>query len=1078
MYRLTALVALVVLAGTACADDDLDFFEKKIRPVLAESCYSCHSANSKKVKGGLKLDRREDILKGGETGPALVPGSPEKSRIIEAVHFTNPDLQMPPKGKLADAAIADLTTWIKNGAKWPATPNAPSAKAAEGFDLEKRKREHWSWQPIRAAELPAGSASAIDRFVDVKLKEKGLTPAPPAEARVLLRRLSFDIVGLPPTPEMVKDFEKAFAVDRTRAVGAVVDQLLASHQFGERWGRHWLDLMRYGESRGHELDFTLPNAYQYRDYVIRALNADVPYDQFTREHLAGDLLPKPRLHPQEGYNESTLGTGFWFLGEQVHSPVDICQDRADRLDNQLDVMTKTFLGLTVACARCHDHKFDAISTKDYYALAGFLESSSYRLVAFDTHEHNRPIAAAIWRLREIYRPKFNDAIVAAFEPGLKSLDDYLEEARAALRKAPSTVPTARRADLDPRRVELWAQHLRAAVKDRRDPLHVYAVELSGQKFEPLKTESPHPQTQVIVDYQTCSPDAWLPDGVAYGPGPVQPGMIRLPDGVLATEASAEFDPLWSNLKTTRGDSESSGIAKAMRPGRMIRTPKFDIDGKIYLRLRGAGQIYAAVEGHVVVVGPLHNGLISSFNVGPEFRWHTLDLSQYKGRRVHLEITPAANECAVAKVIQSPTSPPADDPLAARPEVADWDGVLTPVPLPEHAGRLRSRFTSAVAALKQGAAAPRDAHRINWLLAHPEMFGVAAPLADLQKAYAGEQAKLAAAIRLDSRLAPAMLDGNGVNERVFIRGNHKTPGDIAPRRLLAALVGSDEIAADHGSGRLELAKQITDPAVNPFFTRVFVNRVWHHMFGRGIVGSVDNFGVLGEAPTHPELLDHLAAQFAQDGYSLKRLIRQIALTDVYQRSSRPSADAVKIDPGNILLQHARVRRLEGEAIRDAILSVSGRLDATSFGPSIPVFLTDFQQGRGRPDSGPLDGAGRRSIYLASRRNFLSSFLQAFDTPTPFSTVGRRSVSNVPAQALILLNDPFVHQQAELWAKRTLAEPGDLAQRVQRMYRTAYGRGPTDTEMSACRDFLGDANDAAAWTALAHVLINGKEFTFIE
>lgn len=1079
MRCLTALAAIFALASVLRADDD--FFETKVRPVLAEHCYSCHSAASKKLKAELRVDSREALLKGGETGPAIVPGSPEKSRLITAIHFTDPDLQMPPKGKLPAAAIADLEVWVKNGAKWPGAAATAKSTASDAFDIDHRKREHWSWQPIRAVAPPAEfSGSLVDRFISAKLAEKKLTPAPAADARVIARRLSFDIVGLPPSPEMVKAFEKAYAADRKQAVAEFADQLLASPQFGERWGRHWLDLVRYGESRGHEFDFSLPNAHQYRDYVIRAINADVSYDQFVREHLAGDLLQTPRLNSKEGFNESILGTGFWYLGEQVHSPVDICQDRADRLDNQLDVMTKALLGLTVACARCHDHKFDAISTKDYYALAGFLESTSYRLVPFDAVEHNRRIASEIWKLRNAAQPKWIAAIKAAFEPGVSQIDDYLEEARSVLQKTPSTVPADRRVTLAAGRVDLWIAHLKNAVKDRRDPFHVFACEVLGQKAAPATNERLHPKASVIVDYSTCSPDAWLPDGVAFGPGPSQPGMIRVGgDGKMATEAAAEFDPLWMRLQTS-SEIDGGGVAAAMRPGRMIRTPKFDIeDGKIYIRVRGSGQIYAAVEGHIVLHGPLHNGLVSAFNVGPEFRWHAIDLSNYKGRRVHLEFTPKTNDCAIAQVIQSPAPPPANEPLAAQPELDDWDGVTKPVPLAQHSARLKSRFVAALDAVRQAAVDPRDAHRVNWLLAHPELLGVESPLKALIADFAVQQQELASGIRGESRLAPAILEGNGVNERVFIRGNYKTPGEVAPRRFLSALVGPNQIETDHGSGRLELASQMTDPKTNPFFTRVFVNRVWHHLFGRGLVGSVDNFGVLGETPTHPELLDALADEFARDGYSLKRLIRRLVLTDAYQRSSHPSDDAKKHDPENLLLQHGRVRRLEGEAIRDAILSVSGRLDSTMYGPSVPVHLTDFQQGRGRPGSGPLDGAGRRSIYLASRRNFLSSFLLAFDTPTPFSTVGRRTVSNVPAQALILLNDPFVHQQADVWSKKVLAQPGSASERIDRMYLAAYGRGASAEEAAACREFVErSGNNPAAWASLAHVLINGKEFRFLE
>jgi hypothetical protein len=310
----------------------------------------------------------------------------------------------------------------------------------------------------------------------------------------------------------------------------------------------------------------------------------------------------------------------------------------------------------------------------------------------------------------------------------------------------------------------------------------------------------------------------------------------------------------------------------------------------------------------------------------------------------------------------------------------------------------------------------------------------------------------------------------VDETVFVRGNPKTPGEVVPHRFLEALAGPERIAHARGSGRLELAAQLTDPVRNPFVSRVAVNRIWHQLFGRGLVASTDNFGVLGEPPSHPELLDYLATEFVRDGWSTKRLIRRLVLSSTYRMASKPDPAAEAVDPANLLLHHFRLKRLEGEAIRDAMLAVSGRLDPTVGGPPVPIYLTPFLDGRGRPATGPLDGNGRRSLYLAVRRNFLSPFLLAFDTPIPFSTVGRRQVSNVPAQALILMNDPFVHQQAELWAKRL---SGTTDERVTAMYLSAFGRPPTDDERTACAEFVKEHS----WADLAHALFNVKEFVFV-
>jgi cytochrome c553 len=1011
---LAALISASPAAGSEPAAEQQEFFEKRVRPVLAEHCYKCHSAQAKRPKGGLRVDSRAALLEGGDTGPAVAPGHPEKSKLIEAINYKNVDLQMPPRAKLSDAAIADLTEWVKMGAPWPAETKAAKAGGKYDFDLARRKREHWAWQPLRPVTPPPTNdadwpKAALDRFILARLEAQGLRPAAPADRRVLLRRVYFDLIGLPPVPDDVE----AFVNDASpQAFAKVVDRLLASPRFGERWGRHWLDLVRYAETRGHEFDYPNPNAHHYRDYVIRALNADVPYDQFVREHLAGDVLPAPRLNPTGRFNESILGTGFWFLGEQLHSPVDICQDKADRFDNMIDVMSKAFLGLTVACARCHDHKFDAISTKDYYALCGFLESSSYRQVPFDTLEHNRGVARRLAKFRADHQQDVLNAWVETYMGGGR-------------RQVPALARCPQRPDLK--------------------------------------------GVRVIVDYAAPG-QALLQDGFAFRlvrPGDLEFGSrATAPIRHVHERAAAVYDPAWDGLKAAPGtQGEPGALAGVMRPGRMLRTPSFVVEpGKVCLLVRGAGKLYAAVEAHAMIAGPLHGKLVRDIKTsGNGYEWVEYDLGAYAGRRAHLEFTPApGSDLAIALVVQG-----ARPPALVDESVAQFDDA--------------SEFLAALGDDRRAPAAARFANELLRRADEPapaaleKLVATAAPVL-------AERARLVGEICLESRLAPAMLDGDGVNERVFIRGSYKTAGEVAPRRLLEALVGPDGTKVARGSGRLELARQMTDPAVAPQVPRVVVNRVWHHLFGRGLVASVDNFGVLGEAPSHPELLDFLADEFVRDGWSVKRLIRSIVLSRAYQMASHADADPDRADPENRLLHRMNLRRLEGEAIRDALLAVSGRLDATMFGPPVPVYLTPFQDGRGRPGSGPLDGDGRRSVYLAVRRNFLSPLLLAFDTPTPFSTVGRRTVSNVPAQALILLNDPFVQQQAQVWAKRELSESRPPAERIREMYLKAFARPPAPDELRACADFIDrqtrTSDEPAAWAALAHVLFNTKEFIFVQ
>ena len=1143
--------------------EQLEFFESKVRPILVERCYECHSGDQKEPKGGLKVDSRAALLAGGETGPAVVPGNLKESLLIDAINYG--DLyQMPPKSKMPEAEIAVLTRWVEQGAPWPKeTSSAPAAgSTAKGFDIQQRKAEHWCWQTVQNPPPPqvknAGWAKQdLDRFILARLEKEGLSPALPADKRTLVRRAYFDLIGLPPSPA---EMQGALADTSPDWFAKLIDQLLDSPHFGERWGRHWLDLVRYAESRGHEFDYNAPNAWQYRDYVIRALNADVPYDQFVTEHIAGDLLKSPRVHPTDKFNESIIGTGFWFLGEWVHSPVDIRKDETDRFDNMVDVFGKTFLGVTISCARCHDHKFDAISQKDYYALFGFLQSSGYRLARIDTMLEEQqiaaraaklqaeglgPIAAAEARSRQAVVARTADYLLAAREliqagvtvkPDLQD-DVSLGSLDEATRAKIAAVAEAKK--LEASLLTRWLAELNLALPRKPHPLHAWAklCALPGDQItdpqklrEILASEYPSAtveQTsedaglQVIVDYDQSPAEHWMPDGVGLGTGPVRTGQLQLdptaekPSLTLADSGSACRDPLWKGLKLAPGtDPELGKFKQTLRPGLTLRTPTFELKtGKVHVQVDGHGFIYAAVDSHVMIEGPLHGHLLR--DTGPAtlaaVRWITLNLDAYKGHRLHLEFTPHGDsDFRVLKVVEG-EKPPAEPPFALPSLATSAADSLT---LEAIAAAYQANLTTVLERLAADKVmASNDSASqsalARWVLQRGSLFAgsdeasVAAreEAARLVAEYCAQWRKLKESIRPESRLAMAMWDGSPENETLLIRGNPKTVGPIVPRGMLTA-IDTGPMNLGSGSGRLELARSLVDER-NPLTARVMANRVWHHLFGRGIVASTDNFGVLGQEPTHPELLDHLATRFREDGWSVKRLIRTIMLSSTYQQDSRASsqepedrsqvavvADAEAADPQNLLFHRQNLKRLEGEVIRDSLLAVSGRLDPTRFGPSVAVHLTPFMQGRGRPASGPLDGNGRRSIYLAIRRNFLNPMMLAFNTPNPATTVGKRNVSNVPAQALILMNDPLVIEQARVWAKTILASDASSAEvRIERMYQQAFARSPSSEEAAAAIAFMGQQaaeyglsadqakTDERVWTDLGHVLFNVKEFVFV-
>ncbi len=938
--RTSTLTTILLLATPAVASAQeaatVEFFEKKVRPILVEHCLSCHGP--KKVKGGLRLDTKAGFLKGGDSGPLVRGNDPEKSLLVQVIRYDG-DIKMPQKGKLPEADIATLTAWVKGGAVWPDEGSGGSpAASGEGFDVHARAQAHWSFRPVRRPPVPDVGASRpdnpIDAFLLKKLQDRGLSFAPPADKRTLLRRVTFDLTGLPPTPEEIADFLKDGSPE---AYERVVDRLLASPAYGERWGRHWLDLVRYAETHGHEYDFEIPDAWRYRDYVIRAFNADVPYDQFLREHIAGDLLPQPRRDPQTGVNESLTATGFWWLGEAKHSPVDSRAEQADRIDNQIDVFGKAVLGLTLSCARCHDHKFDPISTRDYYALFGTLTSSRYQRADIDDPAPVEKVLDEMLALRDDLKYDRGNGPVG--------------------RSAPPPAPPAS-----------WRQ-----------------------------------KADCFEDFGPGWRDRWDATGLGLRPRSV--------------------------------DAPPHTATESERLQAALRSPTFTID-KPFLAVRIAGKAAHAqviLNGLQLIRDPIYGGLRKGIDHGEELRWLVFDLRMWKGQRAYLELLDdGPGYFAVTDVWFADTPPPADKPHT-----------VTPPPGPPAGG------TEPPA---------------NW------------------KKWQALEARLA-----PPRRAPAMRDGTGLNEHVFVRGNHKTLGPEVPRAFLE--VFGHPPFTSRGSGRLELARAVTDPA-NPLVARVIVNRLWKHHFGEGLVRTPDDFGKQGRPPTHPELLDWLAAELVEQKWSLKRMHRLMLLSTAYRQSSRATpeqaAKAATADPLNELLHRQNVRRLEAEAIRDSLLAVSGRLDRTPGGPSILPYLTEHQAGRGKPPSGPLDGQGRRSIYLAVRRNFLNPLLTAFDYPTPFTTIGRRTVSNVPAQALVMLNNPFVVQQAEVWARRVLAVPGRTPpQRIAAMYEAAFARPPSDEELALAVAFVteqakeyGSPDAPKAWADLAHVLFNAKEFIFVE
>ncbi|XZE46837.1 PSD1 and planctomycete cytochrome C domain-containing protein [Pirellulaceae bacterium SH467] len=1027
---------------------EVDFFEKRIRPILVERCYECHSGDARRLEGSLRLDHGSFYKSGGDSGAAVDAENPSESLFLQAIRYEG--YEMPPSGKLPTDEIEDLTKWVLAGAPWPEETIPETKKEIALFDLTSRKASHWAWSPIVRRELPTIATdwypqSPIDVWIHEGLRSKELAPVATADRAILIRRLYWDLLGIPPNDEELVRWQKDPSEDWYEQM---LDALLANPQFGVRFARHWMDLVRYAQSRGHEFDEDIPGAEHYRDYLVRAWNADLPYSDLVREHVAGDLLENPRRHPTKRWNESILATGFWFLGEWVHSPVDTRKDETDRFDNMVDVFSKSFLGMTVACARCHDHKFDAISTEDYYAMYGYLRSSHYRLVRFETDESEKEIQTELEHIRNQYRGRIESMV----KQWVQGLDDSkrieLIQSMASSKPVPSPLPS-----IDPR---------------------------------------------VRLDAATLPPESFRTNGPAFGLH-VQPAgwhslllHSQTPSRLQASSfPSIAVDPFWLKQKSVLDRMNTQNrYAQVDQAGGTFLSPSFLLESdRLAFLVRGSFRVFTAVDSHRLIAGPLHGETVFESKAEKDSNWRWVlgpNLSRYRNKRVHLEFSAIGSDgFELAQVVSGPA--PEGTRLA-------WDVDQ----IEESLGRLQRGSDVSI-----GNPSENERKLDAWVIAEllDRWSGAHSDSTDavfrderqraIESWYEAEEA-LAKKAPWESRVAMAMQDGSGQNDFLLIRGNPDKPAQEVPRRFLEALGGKVSVRSDiHGSGRLELAEQMLAPK-NPLVARVIANRLWHHLIGRGIVATTDDFGVQGKAPTHPELLDELAISLRERDWSLKSLIRSICLSNTY-RQRTASGDVSPVDPSNEYLAFAHVKKLQGEAVRDGLFLVSGQLDNQLEGGTVRVHLNDFLTGRGRPNqSGPMDGRGRRSLYLEVRRNFLNPMLTAFDMPTPFSSMGRRNVSNVPAQALTMLNDPMIHALAERWAERMLSRDLSDRDRVVEMLRQARGREPSDDEVTRSLAFVEDTGVTAdqasaetaqsssqrreAWKDFAHVLLNSKELLF--
>ena len=1087
--QLTSLLLAVMSTVASSAQTDsrgIEFFEKKIRPVLTEHCYACHSAKTQAM-AELRLDSRAGLAMGGSRGPAMVPGSPETSLLIKAISYRDPDLKMPPTGRLGAEQIEDFTTWVRMGAPDPRDDEAPPSTAPVSIDIEEGRR-FWSFQPIRDSLPPSVQRSGwplneVDHFILAALESKGLSPAVPADKRTLLRRVTFDLTGLPPTPKEIGDF---LADDSPQAFQNVVERLLASPHYGERWARHWLDLVRYAETNGHEFDNNKLDAWRYRDYVIRAFNDDLPYDEFMREQIAGDLLDRPRLTPGGSSLASPVGTGIYWFGEVLNSATDSVKARADQVDNQIDVIGKAFLGLTVACARCHDHKFDPIPTADYYALAGVMHSTDIREAVVDSPEREREIAGWAARLagtnekiRELLAP-VPERLAARLASDLTRAADLVVGEDGYLS-----------AEADPLHIAR-ANQLRRALEDPSHPFHpLIRIAQSiargeaadfGRAVETVKAETRERSAKAasrrndieFEDFEKPGFPSWIVSGQAFAGG----ARYRpAPDLPLA-------------------DYRAEGVADSYRNGSdtfvgSLTSRKFRMPRRwLHVRLAGRGGNLVRTrlsDVRLTLVADSYKSKAFVPTGTDSFEWQSAQMTTQFDRLCYFELVDRSREghIIVDRIVLSDSKePPGDGPVDARvSSLLERKDIRSSGGL---ANAYRKLFDSVVSQQPGDRGADPLFAAVNPFPSR-EQAAVILPetervrLRELQRdrTYLGKSIP-------ESSFAMSSRDEAPRDVRIHLRGNHKNLGKEVPRGFLRVISSPPAGKTSSGSGRLHVARQLARPG-NPLPARVMVNRIWKHHFGEGIVRSTDNFGITGQPPTHPALLDYLAKRFIDSGWSIKAMHRLMLSSRTYRMSARSTPQAQAVDPENRLLHHMPVRRLEAEIIRDSLLAVSGSLDPALYGPSVTPHISEHQDGRGKPPRpGPLDGKSRRSLYIGVRRNFLTPLFLAFDYPLPISTIGRRNTSTVPSQALMMMNNEFVALEARRWAGRMLRDEPDRSGRIRSMFLRAFARPPSEDERREVSAFLrqqanrydgAGIEDPRCWADLAHVLINSTEFIFI-
>ena len=1072
---------LLWLSGLVRGDStgEVEFFEKKIRPVLVRECYECHSAAKEEPGGGLRLDFRDGARKGGESGPAVVPGDVSASLLISAMRHES--FEMPPKKKLDQLIIDDFVRWIADGAVDPRDNPPEEVDLASSIWEEtfNERKQWWSFQPVQSIDVPRTrhaktSVNDIDRFIVAQLRKHRLLPSPRASKEVLIRRLAYTLTGLPPTTEQVDRFLN----DRSaEAWEAAIEQFLGDQHFGERFARHWMDVIRYTDTYGYEWDIPASTAWRYRDYLIRAFNDDIPFDQMVREQIAGDLLKEPRVNQQLMVNESAIGPMFYQLGEHRHGDSSEFEGiHQEMLDNKIDAFSKAFQGITIACARCHDHKLDPIAQSEYYALAGVFMSSRWVRNTVDLPGVNDNPIAEIERLKPLLKKR----MAAVWLQDIQN--NITVESLGMLPESPLPI-----GDINYPWQKLYK------LEDAEIPAAWQALKESLTTAEKEAREFNAANYKVLFDFSNGVPDEWDADG----------------DGLAKVVSRGDFQILPTGPQFIES-LYLPGIATASISSRLngaLRSPFLSTIETVHVSVLSAGGDQSAFRRVV------DNAFLTekqTYFDNPRYQWKVMSTSKgMEHRRIFYELaTKTSNPNFPPRVglgkkltdqeMQSPRSWFAVNKIVGQvgpsPPKKELSAFLplfdqsVPQNKAEAAQYVRDWLSGVIRRWRDEESTDDEIQLLNNLLVtawisknsdHPEFKELVANYRELESK-----------IQTPKTVNTLEDIDDGVNYRLNIRGSYYELGDAIPRGYLRVLAGGSEPHAFdvNQSGRLELAELVVNPE-NPLTARVYVNRIWHWLFGAGIVDTPSNFGKLGGAPSHPELLDWLATQFVENGWSTKHLMREILMSHTWRQSGVVSSRALDTDPTNRLLHHFPTQRLTAECIGDAMLAVSGSLDDKLFGHPINPYRT-AENDMKYLFSGPVDNNGRRMIYTKVTIMEPAKFLSTFNQPDPKIPTGRRDLTNTPIQALALLNDPFVVEMANNWSTEVTEDGNSQPEdRLYHMLREAYSRDISLEEVSKWKSAVEDLarlheisptkimESQKLWADVAHAIFNSKEFIYV-